>query len=135
METRIALPSAMAGALILGIAFSSLVPTAIVGPKAPPRADTWQQQEIGYEPGPTFAFTPAPPIDLDPSRPVGPQYAIGDDMMGYAGPVATISPNDIQAPVYVPVSYDVAAQPRDTANAAPAPQPVANLPDRFDGIY
>ncbi len=135
METRIALPGAMAGALILGIAFSSLVPTAIVGPKAPPLADASHQQELSHEPGPTFVFTPAPPIDLDPSQPVGPQYRIGDDGMDYAVPVATISPNDIPAPVYVPVSYGVPAQPRDPANAEPAPPAVANLPEQFDGLY
>ncbi len=137
METRIALPGAMAGAIMLGIAFSALVPTRMVGPKAPPWATAAPHQQVSQEPGPTFAFTPAPPIDLDPSRPVGPQYAIGDDVMGYSVPVATISPDDVpRAPVYVAVSYGSADQVRNAA--APEPfQPSSSQPrpERFEGLY
>ena len=128
MHTRIVLPGAMAGAMILGIAFSALVPTQMVGPKAPPLADV-VDQGTPSEPGPTYAFMPSPPSDLDPSLPFGPNYGLDggqtDQLLRASGSVG-------EETVYVAVNYGLTSQSAEPQPAEPAS---VALPARFQGLY
>jgi hypothetical protein len=129
MDTRIVIPGAMAGAMILGIAFSALVPTRMVGPKPPPWQDV-VEADLRTDPGPTYAFMPSPPIDLDPAMPVGPRPAALDDQPRLADATAIR-----EAPgraVYIAVNYDAPerAVASDATDRAPAP-----LPAQFQGLY
>lgn len=127
MDTRIVLPGAMAGAMVLGIAFSALVPTRMVGPKAPPLADV-VDQGTRSEPGPTYAFMPSPPSDLDPSLPFGPRYARDEDEVK----MAVTSRGSTSRPVYVAVNYEISSVATDPPPSEPA---AVALPARFEGLY
>jgi hypothetical protein len=133
METRIAVPGAMASAMVLGIAFSALVPTQMVAPEPPPWAKT-AQAERSYERDPTWYFTPAPPTDLDPTAWVGSSYS--DD--ANAGPPDTIeaaTTNEVHTPpVYVAVDYRLDDRPSEAAQSEPVIAEPAPIPHQLDGV-
>ncbi|MBM3594713.1 MAG: hypothetical protein FJX31_02710 [Alphaproteobacteria bacterium] len=104
METHIVIPGAMAGAMILCKAFSALVPTRMVDPKPPPWQDVVEADRRTH-PGPTYAFMPSPPIELDPDMPAGPGPAALDDQPHLAD-ATTIRKAPGRA-VYIAVNYDV----------------------------
>jgi hypothetical protein len=111
MDTRIALPTGIVVALALGIGFSGLVPTRMSVAESPAWASAIPNHAT-YEADATWRFEEAPPVNLDPSLAIGPQYDLGEDEMGYAVPASTIDPDEAGAAAsYVAVDYGLREPP------------------------
>ncbi|MCB2047854.1 MAG: hypothetical protein KDE32_06450 [Novosphingobium sp.] len=138
MEARIAFPAAIGMAVAMGIGFSAVVPTQMVAAPPPPWAAA-SQEEHDAEPGPTWQFAVAPPVDLDPSRPVGPLEHRGEfGLAGEERELAAAQPAEAGEPVYVAVNYGLNdAQDHkqivsEVLNAEPEPD---TKPAQFAAIY